>query len=326
MTSPIQTPKDQSHRKCGFVALIGAPNAGKSTLVNAMVGSKVSIVTQKVQTTRFPIRGIGIVGDSQLVFVDTPGFFQPKSRLERAMVASAFNSWRDGDQVVVVVDAQALSHSIGCEGASTPSPADKKAKIDLEHLIASLKSHDQKAILALNKIDGLKRDFLFSLSQYLFDQGCFTEAFFISANTGSGVDDLMNRLAQIIPDGPWLYPEDQIADAPMRLLAAEITREKLFLRVHDELPYAASVNTTAYETRPDLSIRITQDILVEREGQKGIIIGHKGQTLKWIGQKAREELETMIGVKIHLILQVKFAPNWSEDKSTYHQYGLDFEV
>jgi len=324
-TSTIDS-KDQSLRRCGFVAIIGAPNAGKSTLVNAMVGSKISIVTQKVQTTRFPIRGISIVADSQIVFVDTPGFFQAKSRLERAMVASALHTWRDGDQVVVVVDAQALSRSIGCEGAIAPNAADKKARIDLDHLMESLKSHDQKAILALNKIDGLKRDFLFSLSQHLFDQGCFSEVFFISASTGSGVQDLMGRLAQTMPLGPWLYPEDQVADAPMRLLAAEITREKLFLRVHDELPYALSVNTIDYEVRPDQSVRISQDILVEREGQKGIIIGHKGQTLKWIGQKAREELETLIGVKCHLMLQVKCAPNWSEDKSTYQQYGLDFEV
>ncbi len=272
--------------RAGFAAIIGAPNAGKSTLTNRLVGAKVSIVTQKVQTTRFPVRGVALAGEAQIVLVDTPGIFKPRRRLDRAMVRSAWAGAEDADAVVHLVDVQAeLAVQDG-----TAKGADKRGVEDVQSIIDGLKAAGKQVILALNKIDGVKRERLLGVSQALFETGVYSEVFMISAADGSGVEDLRARLAELMPEGPWLYPEDQTADIPARLLAAEITREKLYLRVHEELPYAASVETTAFQERKDGSVRIEQTILVEREGQRAIVIGQNGQTLKWIGQKAREEL------------------------------------
>ncbi|MDP3384901.1 MAG: GTPase Era, partial [Phenylobacterium sp.] len=240
--------------RAGFVAIIGAPNAGKSTLTNRLVGAKVSIVTQKVQTTRFPVRGVAIEGESQIVLVDTPGIFAPRRRLDRAMIRSAWGGAEEADAVVHLIDVQAEL----AVGVAEGSPADKRAVIDVQTIIEGLKISGRKAILALNKIDGVKRERLLALSQRLFDTGVYSEVFMISAADGSGVDDLKRRMAELVPEGPWLYPAEQTADLPARLLAAEITREKLYLRVHEELPYAAAVDTTAFEERRDGSVRIEQ--------------------------------------------------------------------
>lgn len=310
---------------CGFVAIIGAPNAGKSTLVNALVGTKVSIVTQKVQTTRFPVRGIAMHGDCQMVLVDTPGIFKPKKRLERAMVSAARAQAQDADCVVVLVDAASQLAVMDAQ-AQRPSGADLKAAQDVESLIEDLKAAQQKAILVINKIDLIRRDQLLKLSESLFSSGVFTDVLMISAHKGSGIGDLKTFLAAKMPQSVWLYPEDQAADAPMRLLAAEITREKLFLRVHEELPYAAAVLTTSFVEKPDGSIRIEQDIYVERDGQRVIILGKNGQTLKWIGQKSREELATLLGVPVHLFLHVQVKERWADDRTLYANFGLDFDV
>ncbi|MBN8553691.1 MAG: GTPase Era [Caulobacterales bacterium] len=309
-------------RRAGFVALIGAPNAGKSTLTNRLVGSKVSIVTQKVQTTRFPVRGVFIEGGSQVVLVDTPGIFKPRRRLDRAMVASAWGGAEDADAVVHLVDVQ--SELAVAEGRA--KAADHRQIEDAQAITEGLKSAGTKAVLALNKIDGIKRDSLLAVTQAYFDTGAYSEVFMISASRGSGVDDLKARLASLMPEGPWLYPEDQAADLPMRLLAAEITREKIYLRVHDELPYAAAVETTAFEDRPDGSARIEQAVYVERDSQRAIVLGKGGQTLKWIGQAAREELGELMGRKVHLFITVKTDERWAERRDLYGQVGLDFDV
>lgn len=308
--------------RAGFVAVIGAPNAGKSTLVNRLTGSKVSIVTQKVQTTRFPVRGIAMAGEAQLVLVDTPGVFTPRRRLDRAMVASAWAGAQDADAVVHLIDAQAELGAEGREG----TPADRRSAEDTETIIANLKATGAKAILALNKIDGMRRDTLLALSQRLFDAGVYTDVFMISALAGDGVEDLKTHLAGLMPQGPWLYPEDQAADVPARVLAAEITREKVYLRVHEELPYSAAVETTAFDERPDGSARIEQTIYVERESQRPIVLGKGGQTLKWIGQKAREELTLILDRPVHLFLTVKVDPKWQDSRALYAQFGLEFDV
>ncbi|MBL8555960.1 MAG: GTPase Era [Phenylobacterium sp.] len=303
-------------QKAGFAAIIGAPNAGKSTLTNRLVGAKVSIVTQKVQTTRFPVRGVAIEGDAQIVLVDTPGIFAPRRRLDRAMVRAAWGGAEDADAVVHLVDVPAQLHD---------SPADRKAQADVEAIVGGLGTAGRKAILALNKIDGVKREDLLGVSQTLFETGVYDEVFMISAKTGSGVDDLKGRLAALMPEGPWLYPEDQTADLPARLLAAEITREKLYLRVHEELPYSAAVETTAFEERNDGSVRIEQTIYVERESQRPIILGKGGQTLKWIGQKAREELTELLDRRVHLFLHVTVDERWADKREFYGSVGLDFD-
>ena len=313
---------DQTPQRAGFVAIIGAPNAGKSTLVNRLTGSKVSIVTQKVQTTRFPVRGIAMEGRTQIVLVDTPGIFTPRRRLDRAMVASAWGGAEDADAVVHLVDAQAELGAEGREG----TPADRRSAEDTETIIANLKATGARAILALNKIDGMRRDTLLALSQRLYDTGVYSEVFMISALSGDGVEDLKARLAELMPVGPWLYPEDQAADVPVRVLAAEITREKVYLRVHEELPYSAAVETTAFDERPDGSVRIEQTIYVERESQRPIVLGKGGQTLKWIGQKAREELTILLDRPVHLFLTVKVDPKWQDSRALYAQFGLDFDV
>jgi GTP-binding protein Era len=308
--------------RAGFAAIIGAPNAGKSTLVNRLVGTKVSIVTRKVQTTRFPVRGVAIDGEAQIVLVDTPGIFTPRRRLDRAMVRSAWTGAEDADAVVHLVDSAAELASGEGEGRG----ADRRSAQDVQTIIEGLKGAGRQAILALNKIDLLRRDRLLALTNSLFETGVYSEVFMISAEKGAGVDDLKHRLGELMPEGPWLYPEDQSADIPVRLLAAEITREKVYLRVHEELPYAASVETTAFEERKDGSARIEQTIYVERESQRPILLGKGGQTLKWIGEASRTELSDLLDRKVHLFLTVKVRETWAEDRQIYRDMGLDFDV
>ena len=308
--------------RAGFAAIIGAPNAGKSTLTNRLVGAKVSIVTQKVQTTRFPVRGVAIAGDAQIVLVDTPGIFQPRRKLDRAMVRAAWGGAEDAEVIVHLVDSVAELAAPTKEG----KPADRKAAQDVEAIVEGLKTSGRQAILALNKVDAVKRDALLGLSQTLFETGVYSEVFMISASTGSGVDDLKRRLAGLMPEQPWFYPEDQTADIPARLLAAEITREKVYLRVHEELPYSAAVETTKFEERKDGSARIEQTIYVERESQRPIVLGKGGQTLKWIGQKAREDLIEVLGRPVHLFLTVKVDERWADKREFYGDVGLDFDA
>ena len=308
--------------RAGFAAVLGAPNAGKSTLVNRMVGSKVSIVTQKVQTTRFPVRGVAMEGSSQIVLVDTPGVFAPRRRLDRAMVRAAWAGAHDADAVVHLVDAEG---ELGAAGGEA-TPAQHRSAEDTARIVEGLKAAGRQAVLALNKIDLVKRDQLLGLSERLFGEGVYTEVFMVSAHNGSGVEDLKRRLGELMPQGPWLYPADQTADLPVRLLAAEITREKLYLRLHEELPYAAAVETTAFEDKPDGSARIEQTIYVEREGQRPIVLGKGGQTLKWIGQKSREDLRETLDRPVHLFLHVKVASGWAEERGLYRDVGLEFDV
>ena len=308
--------------RAGFAAIIGAPNAGKSTLTNRLVGAKVSIVTQKVQTTRFPVRGVAIHGDVQIVLIDTPGIFQPRRKLDRAMIRAAWGGAEDAEIIVHLVDSVAELAAPTREG----SPADRKAAIDVDSIVEGLKASGKKAILALNKIDGMRRDTLLGLSQRLFDTGVYSEVFMISAADGAGVDDLKARLALAMPESPWLYPADQTADLPARLLAAEITREKLYLRVHEELPYSAAVETTKFEERKDGGVRIEQNIYVERESQRPIILGKGGQTVKWIGQKAREELCELLDRPVHLFLHVVVDEKWADKREFYGDVGLDYDA
>jgi len=294
--------------RAGFVALIGEPNAGKSTLLNRMVGAKVSIVTHKVQTTRTRIRGVALEGDSQIVFFDTPGLFRPRRRLDRAMVAAAWGGAADADVVVLLVEAHR---------GITPG---------IEEILAALRDRvgDRPVALAINKIDRVEAPVLLGLSKEMNDRFPFTETFMISAEKGYGVGDLRAWLAGSLPQGPWLYPEDQIADLPMRMIAAEITREKLTLRLHQELPYQLTVESESWEERKDGSVRIDQVIYVAREGHKGIVLGRKGETIKAVGQLARAELVEFLGRKVHLFLQVKVRPNWLDEKERYSEMGLDF--
>jgi GTP-binding protein Era len=318
MSDDIQNPETRA----GFAAVIGAPNAGKSTLVNRLVGSKVSIVTQKVQTTRFPVRGVALHGDAQIVLVDTPGIFTPRRRLDRAMVRSAWGGAEDADVVVHLVDVN--GEILVQEGQA--KPGEKRSAFDVQSIVEGLKGAGTKAILVLNKIDGVKREKLLAASQALFETGVYSEAFMISALNGSGVDDLKARLAELMPASPWLYPADQSADIPARLLAAEITREKIYLRLHEELPYAASVETTSFTETKDGGSRIEQTIFVEREGQRPIVLGKGGQTLKWIGEAARVELTEMFERPVHLFLHVKVKENWAEERGLYRDLGLDFDA
>ncbi|MQQ08674.1 GTPase Era [Epibacterium sp. SM1979] len=295
--------------RAGFVALIGEPNAGKSTLTNLMVGAKVSIVTHKVQTTRARIRGVALEGDAQLVFVDTPGLFKPRRRLDRAMVAAAWGGAADADVVVLMVEA----HRGITEG--------------VERILEGLAEIGQgrTVALAINKIDKVEAPDLLSLTKDLNERYEFAETFMISAERGHGVDALRGWLATQLPEGPWLYPEDQIADLPMRMIAAEMTREKLTLRLHQELPYQLTVETENWEERKDGSAKVDQVIYVVRDGHKGIVLGKRGETIKAISQAARAELEEFMGRKIHLFLQVKVRPNWLEESERYSEMGLDFK-
>ena len=304
---------DQIATRAGFVAIIGAPNAGKSTLVNALVGRKVSIVTPKVQTTRFQVRGVMMHGAAQLVLVDTPGVFAPRRRLDRAMVASAWEGADDADAIVHVVDAAAqLSKA-------------RRTVEDVERVIDGLKAHDLKAVLVLNKIDLIKRDELLSLSQKLFETGVYSDVFMISASNGDRIKDLADFLVTLMPESPYLYPEDQIADLSERMLAAEVTREKLYLRVHDELPYALTVETEGWKDQRDGSVRIEQTVYVEREAHKPMILGKGGQTIKWVSTAARTDLEEQLGRKVHLFLFVKIRPNWGDERARFNALGLDFD-
>lgn len=295
--------------RAGFIALIGEPNAGKSTLLNRMVGAKVSIVTQKVQTTRTRIRGIAIEDKSQLVFVDTPGLFAPRRRLDRAMVAAAWGGAADADVIVLLVEA----HRGLTEGVERI--LDGLADFPKERAVA----------LAINKIDRVQTEVLLSLTKELNERFSFAETFMISAQRGHGVDDLRVWLAEQLPEGPWLYPEDQIADLPLRMIAAEITREKLTLRLHQELPYQLTVETEKWEERKDGSARIDQLIYVTRDGHKGIVLGKKGETIKAVSQAARAELEEFLGRRVHLFTQVKVRPGWLEEAERYTEMGLDFK-
>ena len=291
---------------CGFVALIGAPNAGKSTLINWVVGTKVSIVSRKVQTTRSSVRGIAVEGKAQIVFVDTPGLFTPKRRLDRAMVAAAWGSTGDADAAALLVDV----HS-GIDA-------------EVEAILGRLPHIAVKKILVLNKIDTVDSPKLLELAARLNGVLPFAQTFMISALRGHGVAKFKQELAALMPPGPWLYPEDQISDMPLRLLAAEITREKLFERLHDELPYSSTVETESWQAMPDGSARIEQTIYVLREGHKKIVIGEGGRTIKAIGTAARKEIIEAAGQRVHLFLFVKVRENWADDPERYREMGLDF--
>ncbi|MGF1609800.1 MAG: GTPase Era [Kiloniellales bacterium] len=296
-------------RRCGFVALLGAPNAGKSTLLNALVGQKISIVTHKVQTTRSRIRGIAVEGASQIVFVDTPGIFEPKRRLERAMVAAAWAGAQDADIVVLLYDAQR-----------------KRIDQDTRRILDGLKKQKRPAVLALNKVDAIRRDKLLALAAGFEAEGLFERIFMISALTGDGVADLRRYLAGQMPEGPWLYPEDQLSDLPLRLLAAEVTREKLFLKLHQELPYALAVETERWEDFKDGSVKIEQTIYVQRESQKAIVLGKGGRTIKELRAAAQGELAAMVERPVHLFLFVKVREDWIDDPERYRDWGLEFDT
>ena len=293
-------------QRCGFVALIGAPNVGKSTLINALVGAKVSIVTPKVQTTRSLIRGIAIEGDAQLIFVDTPGIFSPRRRLDRAMVGTAWGSMQDADLVALLIDSR------------------RGLKEDDEKILQGLGEIRPPKVLVLNKIDLVDKLALLTLTGEANQHASFAATFMISALSGDGVPDLKRWLAAHAPAGPWLYPPDQISDAPLRQLAAEITREKLYLRLHQELPYQSTIETEVWKELKDGAVRIEQTLYVERESQRKIVLGKGGQTLKAIGTAARAEIAAAIEQPVHLFLHVKVREGWADDPERYRAMGLEF--
>jgi GTPase len=297
---------DQTNTKAGFVALIGAPNAGKSTLLNALVGSKVSIVSRKVQTTRALVRGIAIEGEAQIVFVDTPGIFKPKRRLDRAMVTSAWGGAGDADVIALLLDVR------------------KGIDEEAEAILGKLPELKRPKVLILNKIDLIERSRLLEMASKLNEKVPFAHTFMISALKGDGIETMKRQLAQMMPEGPWLYPEDQISDAPLRMLAAEITREKIYERLHEELPYESTVETDQWQVRPDGSVRIEQTVFVERDSQRKIVLGKGGQTIKAIGQAARKEIAEIAESPVHLFLFVKVRENWSDDPERYREMGLEF--
>jgi GTPase len=296
----------EASSRCGFVAIIGAPNSGKSTLTNVLVGAKVSIVTHKAQTTRGPVRGIVLDGASQIILVDTPGIFQPKRRLDRAMFASAWDRAGDADLVALVIDAQ------------------RGLDRTLDPLLKHLPEVRRPIIAVLNKIDQVAKPELLRLATEVAAIRPFDRVFMLSALTGDGVADLKAYLAGAVPKGPWLYPEDQLTDASLRQTAAEITREKLFLRLHEELPYTLTVETADWKELKDNSVRIEQTIFVERESQRKIVLGAKGQTIKEIGSAARVDIAEMAGVPVHLFLFVKVRERWGDDPERYREMGLDY--
>ena len=302
------------NRRCGFAAVIGAPNAGKSTLVNALVGTKVAIVSPKVQTTRMNVRGIVMREETQIILVDTPGIFRPRRRLDRAMVGAAWSGAEEADAILLVVDAADLTANANSHSAR-----------DTEAILAGLKEgRSKKSALVLNKIDGMKRTDLLPLVEKFHAQGVFEDVFLVSALKGEGLAELLEWTRARMPEGPWHYPEDEAADIPARLLAAEVTREKLYLRLHDELPYASTVETEKWEERKDGSVKIDQVIYVQREGQKAIALGKGGATIKKIGELARAELEEMFGRRVHLFLFVKVREDWAEQREHYKEMGLEF--
>ena len=304
MDEPAQSPTPAT--RCGFVALIGAPNAGKSTLINALVGTKVSIVTPKVQTTRTLIRGIAIEGAAQLIFVDTPGIFSPRRRLDRAMVGTAWGSTQDADLVALLVDAK------------------KGLTEDEDAILRTLADIRPAKVLVLNKVDLIDKRTLLTLTQKLNERATFAATFMISALSGNGVGDLKTWFSAHVPPGPWLYPEDQISDAPLRQLAAEITREKLYLRLHQELPYQSTVETEVWKELRDGSVRIEQTIYVERESQRKIVLGKAGQAIKAIGAAARADIAEAVEQPVHLFLHVKVREGWGDDPERYREMGLEF--
>jgi GTPase len=306
MNDETQIADEATPTRSGFVALIGATNAGKSTLVNRLVGAKVSIVSHKVQTTRAIVRGIAIHDNAQIVFMDTPGIFKPRRRLDRAMVTTAWGGARDADFILFLIDAER-----GLKGDATT-------------ILEGLKEVQQPKILALNKIDQVQHEDLLKLAAAANETIDFARTFMISATTGSGCDDLLDYISKALPEGPWYYPEDQISDLPMRQLAAEITREKLFLRLHQELPYSSHVETEKWEERKDGSVRIEQVIYVERESQKKIALGKDGDAIKSISMASRKELSAILEQPVHLFLFVKVRENWGDDPERYREMGLDF--
>lgn len=311
--------------RAGFVAIIGAPNAGKSTLVNALVGEKVSIVTHKVQTTRFQVRGIAMIDNAQLVLVDTPGIFNPKDRLARSMVHAAWSGVDDADAIVHVIDAPAALRVL--DGDQTTQ--DKLAFEDTKRVMAGLKRRERgEVFLALNKIDEISHDLLLRLIAHYQAEGAdiFKEIFLISALNRDGVDGLSKTLCQAVKPGPYLYPPDQAADIPMRLMAAEMTREKLYLRLHDELPYASMVETEKWTDKKDGSVRVDQVIYVKRSSQKPIVLGKGGKTIRAIGEQSRREMEDWLGCRVHLFLFVKVREKWTDDPARYRNAGLEFDV
>ena len=295
-------------RRCGLVALVGAPNAGKSTLTNLLVGAKVTIVTPKVQTTRARVLGVSIVGQVQMIYVDTPGIFAPRRRLDRAMVAAAWGGAADADVIVVLVDAK------------------RGIERDVRRIVDRLKGGGRKAVLALNKIDLVRRPKLLQLAAALDAEGVFTDTFMISALTGDGVEDLRAHLAARLPEGPWLFPDDQLSDMNERLFAAELTREKLFLQLHQELPYALTVETDQWQPFDDGSLRIEQTVYVERGSQKAIVLGKGGARIKSVREDAAAELAQHLGHKVHLFVFVKVRGKWGDDPERYRDWGLDFNA
>jgi len=299
--------------RCGFAAVIGAPNAGKSTLVNALVGSKVSIISPKVQTTRMRVRGVAIRGDTQIVLVDTPGIFKPRRRLDRAMVNAAWAGAGEADAILLLTDAPAIV-----------AQPDGLAARDTNAITQGLKTNGQRAALILNKIDSLSRMQLLPLAERFNQEGIFERVFMISAQNGDHIEDVAAWTATKMPQGPWLYPEDQLADIPLRLIAAEVTREKLYLRLHDELPYATMVETEKWEERKDGSVKIDQIVYVQREGQKAILLGKGGRTIKAIGELARHDMEELFGRRVHLFLFAKVREDWAEAREHYAAMGLEY--
>jgi len=294
--------------RCGHVALIGAPNAGKSTLLNRLVGCKLAIVTPKPQTTRTRLLGIAIEGPAQIIFVDTPGIFAPRRRLDRAMVAAAWSGVEDADRTILLVDAA------------------RGVDRDTRGIIDRLGERGRESILALNKIDLVRRDSLLALAEMLARERRFDPVFMISGRTGDGVDDLKRHLAAVLPQGPWLFPEDQLSDMPERVIAAEVTREQVFLQLRDELPYGSAVETERWEDKKDGSARIEQVIFVQRPSQRAIVLGEGGQRIKAIGARARAKLEHLLDRRVHLFLFVKVRENWVEDRERYAALGLDYDV
>ena len=303
-TTPAPTPATPP--RCGLIAVIGAPNAGKSTLVNALVGQKVAIVSNKVQTTRTRLMGIAIEGATQIMLVDTPGLFVPRRRLDRAMVHAAWEGAQAADAIVLMVDAR------------------KKNRDYLEPILTSLSARPERRILVLNKVDSTAKEPLLIAAEELSAAGGFDEVFFISALTGDGVAELKTALAKAMPEGPWHYPEDQVSDASERLLATEITREQLYRQLHDELPYDSAVRPESYQTRPDGSIEIHQQIVIARDSQRPIVLGKGGSRLKAIGEAARHELAALLGARVHLFLHVKVEENWADSRELYEEIGLDW--
>jgi GTP-binding protein Era len=293
-------------QKCGVVAVVGAPNAGKSTLVNALVGQKVAIVSPKAQTTRTRMMGLAIAGEAQIILLDTPGIFEPKRRLDRAMVAAAWAGAADADLIALVVDAE------------------RGFNKRIEEMVDRLKERREPKILVLNKVDATAKEPLLALANEFNERLAFEEIYFVSATTGDGVAELKAALAARVPEGPWHFPEDQVSDATDRMLAAEVTREQLYLQLHAELPYASAVETEKYEEKKDGSVAIHQQILVGRDTQKAIVLGKGGTRIRQIGEAARNELATLMGRKVHLFLHVKVNPKWEEDRGLYRDIGLDW--